>query len=122
MYTLNIEIIQPSLLFELPYIALSTGLCHFLFLIHKQFTGFSFVCCSISGLLCKNFSHTFVAIPITIGLRQRLYYVDEDSGPVVVCYDVLSGRTASRSISMQLVTVQGDAISEYREEKTLLVF
>jgi hypothetical protein len=49
------------------------------------------------------------SIPVTIGLRQRLYYVDEDSGPVVVCYDVLSGRTATRSIYTELRTVQGDA-------------
>ena len=41
--------------------------------------------------------------------------MDEDSGPVVVCYYVLSGRTASRSISMQLRTVQGDAICKYTE-------
>ena len=27
-----------------------------------------------------------------------------------MCYDVLSGRTATRSISMQMRTVQGDAI------------
>ena len=57
----------------------------------------------------------YIAIPITIGLRQRLYYVDEDSDRVVVCYDVLSGRTASRSFNMQLRTVQGDAICTYTE-------
>ena len=53
------------------------------------------------------------AIPVTIGLRQRLYYVDEDSGPVVVCYDVLSGRTATRSIYTELRTVQGDATGKF---------
>ena len=57
----------------------------------------------------------YIAIPITIGLRQRLYYVDENSDRVVVCYDVLSGRTASRSFNMQLRTVQGDAICTYTE-------
>ena len=50
-----------------------------------------------------------VAIPVTIGFRQRLYYVDEDAGSVVVCYDVLSGRTASRSIHMRLITFQEKA-------------
>jgi hypothetical protein len=49
------------------------------------------------------------AIPITIGFRQRLYYVDEDADSVVVCYDVLSGRTASRSIYMRLRTFQEEA-------------
>ena len=42
-------------------------------------------------------------------MRQSLYYVNESAGSVVVCYDVLSGRTATRSISMQLRTVQGEA-------------
>ena len=51
----------------------------------------------------------FAAIPITIGLRKSLYYVNENTGSVIVCYDVLSGRTASRSINMQFRTVQGDA-------------
>ena len=41
--------------------------------------------------------------------------MDEESGPVIVCYDVLSGRTASRSINMQLRTVQGDAICMYTD-------
>ena len=36
--------------------------------------------------------------------------MNEDSDRVIVCYDVLSGRTASRSFYMQLRTVQGDAI------------
>ena len=53
-----------------------------------------------------------VAIPITIGFRQRLYYVNESAGSVVVCYDVLSGRTASRSISMRLRTFPKEAESE----------
>ena len=52
----------------------------------------------------------YAAIPVTIGLRRSLYYVNEDTGSLVVCYDVLSGRTATRSISMQMRTVQGDAI------------
>ena len=51
----------------------------------------------------------FSAIPITIGFRQSLYYVNENAGSVVVCYAVLSGRTATRSIDMQLRTVKGDA-------------
>ena len=50
-----------------------------------------------------------LAIPITIGFRQRLYYVDEDADSVVVCYDVLSGRIASRSIHMRLITFQNEA-------------
>ena len=49
------------------------------------------------------------AIPITIGMRQSLYYVNEDAGALIVCYEVLSGRTAERSIRMQLRTVEGDA-------------
>ena len=49
------------------------------------------------------------AIPITIGLRQSLYYVKESASSLLVCYNVLSGRTASRSISMQMRTVQGEA-------------
>ena len=48
-------------------------------------------------------------IPITIGLKKTLYNVSEDAGSVEVCYQVLSGRTATRSINMQLRTVQGDA-------------
>ena len=51
----------------------------------------------------------FAAIPITIGMRQSLYYVNEDAGALTVCYEVLSGRTAERSIRMQLRTVEGDA-------------
>ena len=49
------------------------------------------------------------AIPITIGMRQSLYYINEDAGALTVCYEVLSGRTADRSINMQLRTVEGDA-------------
>ena len=49
------------------------------------------------------------AIPITIGLKKTLYNVSEDAGSVQVCYQVMSGKTATRSISMQLRTVQGDA-------------
>ena len=61
-----------------------------------------------------------LAIPITIGLRQRLYYVNENAGSVVVCYAVLSGRTASRSISMQFRTVQWEAkgIAMYMHVRT----
>ena len=57
--------------------------------------------------LCVYTIHT--DIPITIGLKKTLYNVSEDAGSVQVCYQVLSGRTATRSISMQLRTVQGDA-------------
>ncbi|CAI8052156.1 hypothetical protein GBAR_LOCUS28548, partial [Geodia barretti] len=49
------------------------------------------------------------SIPITIGLKKTLYNVSEDAGSVQVCYQVMSGKTATRSISMQLRTVQGDA-------------
>ena len=49
------------------------------------------------------------AIPITIGIRQSLYYVDESAGSVLVCSRVLSGRTATRSIYMEIYTVQGEA-------------
>lgn len=49
------------------------------------------------------------AIPITIGLRDSLYYVGEDRGALTVCYDVLSGRTAGRSINLQFRTVEGEA-------------
>ena len=49
------------------------------------------------------------AIPITIGLTRGLYFVSESAGSVVICYEILSGRTASRSISMQFRTVQGEA-------------
>ena len=35
--------------------------------------------------------------------------MDEDAGSVVVCYDVLSGRIASRSIHMRLRTFQEEA-------------
>ena len=51
----------------------------------------------------------FIAIPITIGMRQSLYYVDESAGSVLVCSRVLSGRTATRSIYMEIYTVPGDA-------------
>ena len=52
---------------------------------------------------------TSTAIPITIGMRQSLYYVDESAGSVLVCSRVLSGRTATRSIYMEIYTVPGDA-------------
>lgn len=42
-------------------------------------------------------------------MRQSLYYVNEDAGSLTVCYEVLSGSTAERSINMQLRTVEGDA-------------
>ena len=51
----------------------------------------------------------FLAIPITIGFRKTLFNVSEDAGSVAVCYAVLSGRTAGRSISVQMRTLQGDA-------------
>ena len=54
-----------------------------------------------------------VAIPITIGLTKTLFVVSEDDSSVVVCFSVLSGRTATRSISMQLRTVQGDATRKH---------
>ena len=38
--------------------------------------------------------------------------MNESAGSVVVCYDVLSGRTASRSISMQLRTFPKEAKGE----------
>lgn len=53
--------------------------------------------------------HSHSAIPVTIGLTKGLYYVSESAGSLIVCFEVLSGRTASRSISMQIRTVQGDA-------------
>lgn len=53
--------------------------------------------------------HSHTAIPVTIGLTRGLYYVGESAGSLTVCFEVLSGRTASRSISMQIRTVQGDA-------------
>ena len=50
------------------------------------------------------------AIPVTVGLTQALYTVGESSGSITVCYEILSGRTATRSIYMTIQTVQGDAI------------
>ncbi|CAI8052154.1 Sodium/calcium exchanger 2 [Geodia barretti] len=52
------------------------------------------------------------SIPITIGLTQALYTVGESSGSLTVCYEILSGRTATRSIGMTLKTVQGDAVED----------
>ena len=49
------------------------------------------------------------AIPITIGFTKGLYFVSESAGSLVICYEILSGRTASRSISIQFRTVQGEA-------------
>ena len=49
------------------------------------------------------------AIPVTIGLTRGLYFVSESAGSVVICYEILSGRTASRRISMEFRTVQGEA-------------
>ena len=49
------------------------------------------------------------AIPITIGLTKGLYFVSENAGSVVICYEILAGRAATRSISMQFRTVQGEA-------------
>ena len=49
------------------------------------------------------------AIPITIGLTRGLYIVSESASSVVICYEILSGRAATRSIKMQLTTVPGEA-------------
>ena len=49
------------------------------------------------------------AIPVTIGFTKGLYYVSESASSLIICYEVLSGRTASRSISMQFRTVEGEA-------------
>ena len=69
-------------------------------------------CGLILLILAINVLQHHAAIPITIGLKSTLFNVSEDDGSVQVCYQVLSGRTATRSISMQLRTVQGDAIGK----------
>lgn len=68
--------------------------CHYLFISHA---------------ICLFIPACSAAIPVTIGMRQSLYYVNEDAGSLTVCYEVLSGSTAERSINMQLRTVEGDA-------------
>ena len=45
-----------------------------------------------------------IAIPITIGLTNRLYYVSESAVSVAICYKVLSGQTATCSIILLMVT------------------
>ena len=50
---------------------------------------------------------------MTIGLKQALYTVGESSGSLTVCYEILAGRTATRSISMNMRTVPGDAEGAY---------
>ena len=60
-------------------------------------------------ILIPRVLYLYTAIPITIGLTKSLYYVDESDSSLTVCFEVLSGRTATRSISMVLQTVQGEA-------------
>ena len=42
-------------------------------------------------------------------MTQGLYTVSESAGSLTICYEILSGRTATRSVSMQFRTVQGEA-------------
>ena len=55
----------------------------------------------------------FTAIPVTIGTTRSLYSVNEDSGSVSICIDVLSGNIAGRIIRLHFQTVDGDAIGKY---------
>ena len=59
-----------------------------------------------------NLSIFFTVIPVTIGVRQPFYSVNENSGSVSICIDVLSGRTAGRIITFYDQTVAGAAIGE----------
>ena len=54
-------------------------------------------------------SIAYTAIPITIGLTKTLHYVSESAVSLAMCYKVLSGRTATRSISTYINTVEGEA-------------
>ena len=51
-------------------------------------------------------------IPVAIGVRQPFYSVNENSGSVSICIDVLSGRTAGRMITFYVRTVAGTAIGK----------
>ena len=55
----------------------------------------------------------FTAIPVTIGTTRSLYSVNEDSGSVSICIDVLSGNIAGRIIRLHFRTVDADAIGKY---------